>query len=96
MKTLASSVLSIIVMSETCTGCCRSSLIGLVMNMMFVSLEQTFRKPTNVVSGKRNEQEVLQIVAKIIISCSIFKSHFGPKPLSLNSPLTFISPLMAL
>lgn len=54
-KTLAPSVLSTIVMPETCTGCCRSSLIGLVMNMKFVSLEQTFRKPTNVVSRKEKK-----------------------------------------
>lgn len=55
-KTLASSVLSIILMAETCTGCCRSSLSGLVMNMKFVSLEQMFRKLTNVVSTMRNEE----------------------------------------
>lgn len=54
-KTLAPSVLSTIVMPETSTGCCRSSLIGLVMNMKFVSLEQTFRKPTNVVSRQKKK-----------------------------------------
>lgn len=52
MKTLASSVLSITVMPETCTGCCRSSLIGLVRNMTSVSPEQAVRKPTNIVSGE--------------------------------------------
>ena len=56
MKTLDASTLSTILMSETCTGCCRSSLSGLVMNMKFVSLEQTFRKPTNVVSTESNNK----------------------------------------
>lgn len=53
MKTLAPSVLSINVAPVTCTGCCRSSFSGLVMNMKFVSLEQTFLKPTKVVSRGR-------------------------------------------
>lgn len=52
MKTLAGSVLSTMVTRETCTGCCRSSFMGLVINMKFVWLEQTFRKPTKVVSKK--------------------------------------------
>lgn len=56
MKTLAPSVLSTIAMPETCTGCCRSSLIGLVMNIKFVWLVHTFLKFTNVVSGEKNQQ----------------------------------------
>lgn len=54
MKTLAPSVLAAIAMPETCTGCCRSSLIGLVMNIKFVSLVHTFLKLTNVVSAEKN------------------------------------------
>lgn len=44
-------------MPETCRGCCRSEFCGLVMNMTFVSPEQTFWKPMNVVSTKRNEDQ---------------------------------------
>lgn len=51
MKTLASSVLSNVSIPDTCTGCCRSSLVGLVMNMKLLSLEQTFLKPAKMVSG---------------------------------------------
>lgn len=57
MKTLAPSVLSAIAMPETCTGCCRSSLIGLVMNIKFVSLVHTFLKLTNVVSGEKKRRQ---------------------------------------
>lgn len=72
MKTWASSELSTNAMPETCTGCCRSSLIGLVMNMKFVSLEQTCVKPTNVVSRKEaremrdKEHVVLQITVETV------------------------------
>lgn len=59
-KTLAFSVLSIISMPETCTGCCRSSFIGLVMNMTFVSAEQTFRKLTNTVSAERDRNREIR------------------------------------
>lgn len=56
MKILASSVLSTTVIPEVWMGCCRSSLIGLVMNMTLVSLEQTFLKPTKTVSAVRMQE----------------------------------------
>ena len=55
MKTLLSSVLSSTVSLCTCTGCCRSSLPGWVMNMAFLWLEHTVLNPTKVVSGWRRE-----------------------------------------
>lgn len=91
MKTLASSVLSTTVIPEVWMGCCRSSLIGLVMKMMLVSLEQTFLKPTKTVSAVRMQAFEISDTSPCRIQSQQLK-----KALRVNSLWTVISPLMAL